>query len=150
MKRTWICIWCFLGLMFAITAWSQANKKSGTEQAVSDLEMKWLQASRSNNIDSVAGDLADNLIFTTEEGKVLGKTEFLKREKATKYDSGDYSDLKVNVFGNTAIATGGLKAKGTDPDGKPFDENVRWTDTWVKMPNGKWQCVASHSSSVKM
>ena len=22
--------------------------------------------------------------------------------------------------------------------------------TWVKMPSGKWQCVASHGSNVKM
>jgi len=148
-KKTWI--WCFLGLMmFTSTAWSQASKKGETEQAVTDLELKWLQASKSNNIDSIAPDLADKLIFTTEEGKVLRKADFLTREKATKYDSGEYSDLNVSVFGNTAIATGGLKAKGTDPDGKAFDENVRWTDTWVKMPNGKWQCVASHSSPVKM
>ena len=47
-----------------------------------------------------------------------------------------------------AIATGGYKGKGTD-SGKPFDEHLRWTDTWVKMPNGKWQLVASHYSSVK-
>ena len=25
----------------------------------------------------------------------------------------------------------------------------RWTDTWVKMPGGKWQCVGSHSSTAK-
>jgi DNA alkylation repair enzyme len=44
----------------------------------------------------------------------------------------------------------GFKGKGTDPSGKPLDENERWTDTWVKMPNGKWQCAASHASTVKM
>jgi len=27
---------------------------------------------------------------------------------------------------------------------------VRWTDTWVKMPNGKWQCVATQASPLKM
>jgi len=29
---------------------------------------------------------------------------------------------------------------------KPFDETARWTDTWVKMPSGKWQCVADQDS----
>jgi len=58
--------------------------------------------------------------------------------------------LKVSVFGDTAIATGGEKLKGTDPLGKPLDVNERWTDTWVKMPSGKWQCVASHQSPIKM
>jgi len=38
--------------------------------------------------------------------------------------------MKVTVFGDTAIATGGFKGKGTDESGKPFDNSVRWTDTW--------------------
>ncbi len=70
--------------------------------------------------------------------------------KKTKWDSAEYNDVKVTVFGDTAIATGGFKGKGTDASGKPFDESERWTDTWVKMPNGQWQCVASHVSRVKM
>jgi hypothetical protein len=31
-----------------------------------------------------------------------------------------------------------------------MDSRVRFTDTWVKMPDGAWLCVASHTSSVKM
>jgi ketosteroid isomerase-like protein len=31
-----------------------------------------------------------------------------------------------------------------------MDVHERFTDTWVKMPNGQWQCVASHGSPVKM
>ena len=69
--------------------------------------------------------------------------------KATKYQSVEDPDVKVTVFSDTAIATGGFKGKGTDETGKPFDSNERWTDTWVKMPNGKWQCVASHGSNIK-
>jgi len=56
--------------------------------------------------------------------------------------------LKVVVYGDTAIATGGFKAKGTDAAGKPMDIHERWTDTWVKMPSGKWQCVATHGSTI--
>jgi ketosteroid isomerase-like protein len=56
----------------------------------------------------------------------------------------------VTVFGDTGIATGLRVGKGTDEKGKPFDVRVRWTDTWIKMPNGKWQCVATQSTRVKM
>jgi ketosteroid isomerase-like protein len=58
--------------------------------------------------------------------------------------------LKVTVFGDTAIATGGFDGRGTDASGKAFELHERWTDTWVKMPSGKWQCVASHATPVKM
>jgi ketosteroid isomerase-like protein len=50
---------------------------------------------------------------------------------------------------DTAIATGGFKGQGTDESGKAFNTHSRWTDTWVKMPDGKWQCVASHGSDIK-
>jgi ketosteroid isomerase-like protein len=71
----------------------------------------------------------------------------LANAKATKYVSAEYEDVKVTLFGDTAIAKGGFKGKGTDASGKPMDVHERWTDTWVKMPNGKWQCVATQGST---
>jgi uncharacterized protein (TIGR02246 family) len=148
-KRT--LIWSSLGLiLFVSTAWAQSGKSGGTEQAVADLEQKWLQSQKSNNPDMIAPYLADKMVITSSKGKARGKEDFLKEQKATKFSSVDYSDMKVTVFGNTAIATGLFKGSGTDPDGKPLDMNERFTDTWVKMSGGKWQCVASHSSPVKM
>jgi ketosteroid isomerase-like protein len=58
-------------------------------------------------------------------------------------------NVQVTVFGDAAIAIGGFKGKGSDASGKPFDEHERWTDTWVKMPNGQWQCVATQVSPIK-
>lgn len=150
MKRN--LIWCSLGLvLLASAAWSQANKTGGTEQAVAALEQKWLQGQKTNNSDLIAPLLADKVVTTTSEGKILkGKDASLEVAKATKYTSIEYEDVTVTVFGDTAIATGGGKSKGTDPSGKPFENHERWTDTWVKMPNGQWQCVASQSTPIKM
>ena len=128
----------------------RAQTTGGTEKAVAALEEQWLQSQKTNNPDLVAPLLADKFVSTGSDGKVTGKAETLARAKATKYDSAAYDDVKVTVFGDTAIATGGFTAKGTDDSGKPMDTRERWTDTWVKMPNGKWQCVATHGSSIKM
>jgi uncharacterized protein (TIGR02246 family) len=148
MKKTWMCCLSVL-LLLASAAWSQAQTSGGTEKAVTALEQQWMQSQKTNNPDLVAPLLADKFVNTGTDGKVTGKAETLANAKATKYESIEYEDLKVTVFGDTAIATGGSKAKGTDESGKPLDEHVRWTDTWVKMPNGKWQCVASQGSPVK-
>jgi hypothetical protein len=94
--------------------------------------------------------LADKIIVTEADGKVHNTSEVLAIYKKTKWDSADYYDVKVTVYCDTAIATGGFKGKGIDDQGKPVDDNERWTDTWVKMPSGKWQCVASHTSNIKM
>ena len=149
MKRA--LIWCSLGLVLLVSAaWSQANQTGGTEQAVAALEQKWLQSQRTNNTDLLAPLLADNFVQTSSEGKVTtSKADALADAKSTKWSSVEYNDLKVIVFGDTAIAIGSFKGKGTDASGKPLDENARFTDTWMKMPNGKWQCIASHDSPVK-
>lgn len=148
MKKT--CVSCLIGsLSLGIAAWSQAQTAGGTEKAVAALEQQWLQGQKTNNPDLVAPLLADKIMLTEAEGKVRDKSETLAVYKTTKWDSAENTDVKVMVFGDTAIATGGYKGKGSDADGKPFDYSERWTDTWIKMPSGKWQCIASHVSPVK-
>jgi ketosteroid isomerase-like protein len=144
-------IWCLLGVMsVGSAAWSQGKQTGGTEKAIAALEQQWLQALKTNDPDLVAPLLADKFVNTSSEGKVSGKAETLGTIKTIKWDSAEYSDVKVTVFGDTAIATGDFKGEGTDVSGRFFDDHERWTDTWVKMLNGQWQCVASHGSPVKM
>jgi ketosteroid isomerase-like protein len=149
MMRTWF--WCLVGLCsLGSAAWSEDKKADSTEKAVAAMEQQWLQSQKTNTPDLVAPLLADKFINTASNGKVSDKDKSLADAKATKFDSVDYDDVKVTAFGSTAIATGDFKAKGTDPSGKPMDVHERFTDTWVKGPNGKWQCVASHQSPIKM
>jgi len=136
--------------LLATATWSQAQKNAGTEKAVADLEQQWLKAQRTNDVKLLEPLLADGFTNTSSEGKVSNRAEAIADAKATKYTSVDYLDLKVMVFGDTAIAIGNFRGKGTDPSGKPIDANERFTDTWAKMANGKWQCVASHQSPIKM
>jgi hypothetical protein len=149
MKKT--LMWCLIGWLSLVSAASLRSQQTGeTEKAVAMLENQWLQSQKTSNPDLLAPLLADKFVNTGNEGKVTAKAETLAIIKATKFDTAEYIDLKVTVFGSTAIATGGLRGKGTDTSGKPFVVDERWTDTWVKMVNEKWQCVASHSSAVKM
>jgi len=147
MTRIWLC--CLLAvLLIGNAAWAQGTS-SGTEKGVAALEQQWLKSQKTNNPGLVAPLIADKFTNTDPEGKVTSKSEMLTTAKATKYTSVDYDDLKVTVFGDTAIAIGTFKAKGTDGTGKPMDVRERFTDTWMKMPNGKWQCVESQGTAVK-
>lgn len=148
---SWCAQGCALALvLLATTTWSQAQTNSGTEKAVADLEQQWLKGQRANDVDMVTPLLADGFTNTSSAGKVTSRAETITDAKATKYTSVDYVGLKVMVFGDTAIAIGTFRAKGTDSSGKPLDADERFTDTWAKMASGKWQCVASHQSPVKM
>jgi ketosteroid isomerase-like protein len=151
MKRTFVvcCAVALLSLMVAAQA--KDNKMgSGTEQAVAGLEQQWTDAAKASNPEPLAPLLADKFVSTDSQGKTIGKAETLAHTKAAKWQTNQISDVKVTVFGNTAIATGNWVGKGSDENGKPVDAHERWTDTWMKMSNGKWQCVASHASTIKM
>ncbi|MGB8321343.1 MAG: nuclear transport factor 2 family protein [Candidatus Acidiferrum sp.] len=147
MKR--ISTW-FLIAVVALTSAAWLYAQADTEKAVAGLEQKWLESQKTNNPDLVAPLLADKFVSTGSDGKVNDKAGALADAKKTKYTSAEYENVKVMVFVDTAIATGGFKGKGTDASGKPMDVHERWTDTWVKMPAGKWQCVASQSSTIAM
>ena len=151
MKRTFV-VCCAVALLSLMVAAQAKDKKmgSGTEQAVAGLEQQWTDAAKASNPEPLAPLLADKFVSTDSQGKVIGKAETLAHTKAAKWQTNQISDVKVTVFGNTAIATGNWVGKGSDENGKPVDAHERWTDTWMKMSNGKWQCVASHSSTIKM
>ena len=142
---------CLFGVL-ALTsaAWTQAQQVAGeTEKAVATLENQWLQSQKTNNPDLLAPLLADKFISTGSDGKVTDKAQTLADAKARRYASAEYENMHVTVFADTAIATGRFKGTGTEGE-KPFEEHERWTDTWVRMPDGKWQCVASQASPVKV
>ena len=150
MKRA--IVWCAVALLsLLVAAQAKENKTGGgTEQAVAALEQQWTDAAKASNPEPLAPLLADKFVSTDSQGKTIGKAETLAHTKAAKWQTNQISDVKVTVFGNTAIATGNWAGKGTDENGKPVDAHERWTDTWMKMSNGKWQCIASHGSTIKM
>ena len=145
MKRVWI--WSFLGLI--VLASAARSQNGATEKAVAAREGQWMLSQKTNNPDLLIPLLAENFVGTLSDGRVVDKAAMLATSKSTKWNSVEYSDVKVRVYGNAAVATGGYKASGTDGSGKEFSSGERWTDTWVKMANGEWQCVASQDTAVK-
>ena len=144
-KRNFICG----SLILVMSVCGTAVAADPAEQAVTAAENQWLKSQQTNNVALLAPLLADNVVETTEEGKVhAGKEAVLAAAKADTWSSVTYSDLKVTVFGHTAIATGTFTGKGSNA-GKPVDARVRFTDTWV-MTDGKWLCVATQDTPLKM
>jgi ketosteroid isomerase-like protein len=126
-----------------------AGKDTATEKTIAALEQQWAEGQRDGNSAAVAPLLAEDFINTDTSGQIHGKDKLLSNLKGGKWEQNAINDVKVTVYGNTAIATGSWSGKGVDGDGAKIDRHERWTDTWVKMANGKWQCVASQQTEVK-
>ena len=141
MKRVFILL-ALLSLTHPL--WS-ANSEA--QKVITELEFKWAEAQKLGHAKVVAPLLAEGFVNTDADGQTYGKEKLLSNLKGGQWEQNVISDVKVTVYGNTAIATGAWAGKGIDGDGTRVDRAERWTDTWVKMPGGKWQCVASQQTS---
>lgn len=146
-----------LALVLAVIVAAQtdkASKKSSASSAGSDeqqliqAEKDWAQAIVKGDEAGVARFEADEITTTQDDGSVTTKKDDLANLKSgdTKYSAIDESDFHVHVYGNAAVVTGAYHAKGTTK-GKDFENNGRFTDTWVKR-NGHWQAVASQDTLI--
>jgi ketosteroid isomerase-like protein len=63
-----------------------------------------------------------------------------------KFQSFKLNDVKVQLFGDTAVVFGHTTER-LMVDGKQIDGDNRFTDTFIKR-NGKWICVATHVTAI--
>jgi ketosteroid isomerase-like protein len=88
-------------------------------------------------------------VDTGSDGTVRNKAEAIAGQKTVRFISADFDDVKLNAYGDTVIVTGAMNAKAVAlASGSPFEIHERNTDTWVRMPNGQWQCVATQQTAV--
>jgi hypothetical protein len=137
-----------MSLSLAIALPASAQTSPDLEKAISDLEFKWAAAQKDGKPDIVGPLLADRFITVGTDGKLATRDELLVHMKPGNWDEYGISDVKVIVYGHIAIATGLWTGKGQVGDHK-VDIHERWTDTWVRMPGGTWQCVASQQTEIK-
>lgn len=122
---------------------------SPVAQALTQMENQWAKASKASDGDAIAPMLSEDFVAIDSDGSMHGKADVIARTKKAKWVTNEIGDLKVMVHGDSAIVTGSWTGNGTDGAGKPVNAKERWADTWVKMTNGKWQCVASASAPIK-
>jgi hypothetical protein len=129
---------------------ARADSDVDTLVAIMSLEQTWLKSEVTNNPDLIIPLLADNVWDTTTEGKLLtGKEAVIADARSVKWSKAEYQNIQVAVHGDTAIATAIFNGRGTDTAGKPVDVHEQFTDVWVRMSSGQWQCVATHGTLIK-
>ncbi len=122
---------------------------SNASQEVAALERAWTDASSKYDVAWFERYIADSFSGIDENGVVFDKAMVIAdvKNRASKPESVSVENLKVQVYGDTAVATGVTVYKGTYK-GKVMSGNYPWTDTWVKR-GGQWQCVAGHNSEIR-
>ncbi len=137
------------GLLVAACAFAQTSKTVPSSSEVPRLvalERMWNEAQVNRDSAAIASLIGDRFLNTEYDGEVSNRGKFLKdfADPEFKPSLMNIQNVQVEIYASTAIVTGDYHTKGTYA-GKPYEHFGRFTDTWVYQ-DGKWLCVASHSS----
>lgn len=114
---------------------------------VAQLDADYQAAVEKGDVATMDKILADDFVLTTGQGKVFTKRDLIEESGSGRivYERQDDSQRTVRVWGDTAVVTALLWAKGTE-DGKPFEYRVWFSDTYVRLPSG-WRYVVGQSGA---
>jgi ketosteroid isomerase-like protein len=134
-------------LLLTMEPATQARSAADDEKAVEAVDIEYQAAVKQNDDVTMDRILADDFILVTGLGKTYTKADLLEeaRSKRTVYDHQEDSARKVRVWGDTAVVTALLWAKGTE-NGKAFDYKLWFSDTYVRTPAG-WRYVFAQAST---
>lgn len=118
------------------------------EQAVLHAEHEWVNVTLQGNVDAFSSFMADEYLALLPGGRIRDKATWVSALRAgtSKYESVNLSNLRVRVYGNTAVVFGEYTQKAT-ADGKDNSAAGKYVDTWIKR-DGRWQVVASGFSRI--
>lgn len=132
-------------------AFGQAGKSdtASIEKSILQMERDWTEAGLKNDFKTMDRIIADDWVAIDFAGKTITKAQAIADLKsgASKNQSVELGEMKVRVFGNTAVVTGSDTEKSTYK-GKDSSGKYVWTDVFVNR-NGRWQAVASQSTKIE-
>ena len=127
---------------------ARRDQRRSVDQVIRQLDHERIQAQI--GADAVALDrlYANDFIGIGPSGRVRTKPQVISDFTSgdLKFQSITTDDVRVRVYGNTAVETGRSIMSGQD-NGKTVPRDNRFTRVWVKQ-QGRWRLVANHYSSL--
>jgi ketosteroid isomerase-like protein len=116
---------------------------------IEQLEEARNQAILKGDAASIEKMTSDDYTFITLKGELRTKAEIVKgfASGSFKYQSRTISDLKVRVYGDTAVVTGRSIQKGAE-NGKDNSGDYWFTRVYVKQ-NDAWTTVALQTTMIQ-
>jgi len=137
-----------LALFMVSPVYAQAPDEA--ERELITLEHDWSTAWLKKDGAFLQRLYADEYMFTSESGTIYNKAQDIAETTSAENRNESFlrADMKVRVYGNTAVVTGlnTLESSAT-ASGKHTSGAYRFTDVFVKR-HGRWQAVASQSTRV--
>jgi ketosteroid isomerase-like protein len=121
---------------------------ASVEEELKKLETDRAAAAVKGDVATLEKQTSDDYTFINLYGQMSDKSQMVNNFKTgqTKLTSNEVSDMKVRVYGNTAVITGKADVAGTMA-GKDTKGQIMFTRVYVKK-GGSWQSVAFQQTLV--
>jgi ketosteroid isomerase-like protein len=115
---------------------------------IEGLELDWRQAQLSNNIPEVDRLLADDYLGISANGTLETKADELTRRRSgtLHITQLELSDIKVRIYGDTAVVTSKAELVGKDGD-RDISGRYRYTRVYSNRM-GQWRIVSFEASRI--
>lgn len=115
---------------------------SSNKMQIVDLEHQWLQAASAGDRETLKSLLADNFVDVNVDGQIRDRAQVIGRPGAPPHSNQTLEELRVRVWGDTAVATGINVVHSLD---KGWTVEVPFTDTFTRV-QGRWRAVSSQET----
>ena len=133
----------------ALFAQSKSGKGS-VEQILMQMEQDWSQADIKKDAAVLNRILAEDWVGIDFQGAVMTKADVMAEvalhSDITETESTELGDMRVRIFGNTALVSG-TEVEKSRYRGKDSSGTYIWTDVFV-LRKGRWQAVSSQSTKL--
>jgi ketosteroid isomerase-like protein len=121
---------------------------SKDEQRLHQLDREWNEAYPKRDVDALERILADDWTAIDGAGRLISKPQLLERVRLgpQPFDWHEFDEFRLRVFGDSAVVTGRLSARGRG-EGGDFSYQQRYTRVYVKREDA-WQSVATQVTVV--
>ena len=123
-------------------------KTGEAEQELLTLEKAFGEAIVKNDVEGIGRIVTDDWIIIDPNGEIVDRVRFLDviKSGALTHDIMESEDLRVRVYGDSAVVTAITSTKGKFM-GQEFSTRERATDVFIKRDR-RWQCVLTHLTKV--
>ena len=127
---------------------AQRAPNRSVDQVIRQVDHERIQAQIGADAVALKRIYADDFIGIGPSGTVRTKAEVISdfTSGELKFQSITTDDVRVRVYGNTAVETGRSTLIGQDK-GKAVPRDNRFTRVWIKQ-RGRWRLVSNHYSSL--
>ncbi len=145
-----LLLFVYLALTMTISAQTnKANDSSKLSQAqreILQVEEAVFTAVKNQDTETLRRIMTDDFVYRSPGNDEVAKDDFLKLSASFPFKIVSIwgEEMKVNVYGDTAVLTGLQLAKTRNDEGKEEISAVMFTDVFVKQ-NGKWMLALAHA-----